>query len=621
MNHQISIFYGCLIFLFSITTLSATENNLDSLYQKAKTAYLTDVDKALGLTQQVIDGARQQKDSIKLWQGLRLKGTILQTTGDFTTATINLQAALTVSSIIKDNCGIGEIQTSLSYLCSHKGAFGDGLMYADSAIVIFEKNCPNQTLLSKALNSKGGILVAVENYGEAERIYQLAKYLTTNPVDLTAINENLAIVYYYEDDYQKARDIYFANYEIYQNLKDINSLAQVSNSLGALFYELEDFEKAKDYFKRSVSFSKQVNNNLSLIYALINLSHLEMELGNIDAADNYRIKVNEIIEQSGGIDEKIQLAEQSVARYDYLEMYEAKSQALGKILLLSDSLNIIANQDLLAEKLAELKIAEAEAKNLSQKFYIASLAAVLFLLSLVTVFLNNRSKEEKRRLLEKNREEKRKFLAKIKEEEALTREKILDTSFRIKQEIHKKLHDRVSNPLSTASIYIESFADDNTKVEDLSIATKIVDEAYDISRSIAHELLPYKIDWVDRINLVLGALERSKGILSKINFNRKNINQRTFTSEKGEKVAAIIGNLLVNVEKHAEAKQVEVSIEKQVEGVQIVVEDDGIGFDTNQQTGIGLLSIRSNIKDLNGTLELTSIKGKGTKAAILIPLV
>ena len=57
----------------------------------------------------------------------------------------------------------------------------------------------------------------------------------------------------------------------------------------------------------------------------------------------------------------------------------------------SDSLNVIANQDLLQEKLAELKMAEAEAKNLTQKFYIASLAAVLFLLTLVIFFLYNRS--------------------------------------------------------------------------------------------------------------------------------------------------------------------------------------------------------------------------------------
>ncbi len=620
MNHQISIFYGCLIFLFSITTLSAAENNLDSLYQKAKRAYLIDVDKALGLTQQVIDGARQQKDSIKLWEGLRLKGIILQTTGDFTTATINLQAALAISNIIKDNCGIGQVQTSLSYLHSHKGAFGDGLMYADSAIITFEQNCPNQKLLSKALNSKGGILVAVENYREAKRIYQLAKSLTTNQADLTTINENLALVYYEENDYQRAKDIYFDNYKIYEELKDIKSLAQVSNSLGAVFYELKDLQQAKEYFKQSISFSKQVNSKLLLIDALSNLGYLEIELDNIAAAEDYRVRVNEIIEQSGGMEEKLRLAEQSVAVYDYLAMYEAKSQAQEKVLLFSDSLNLIANQDLLQEKLALLKMAEVEAARLTQKFYTASLAAVLFLSILVFFFFNNKSKEEKRLLLEKNSAEKREFLAKIKEEEALTREKILDTSFRIKQEIHKKLHDRVSNPLSTASIYIESFADDNTKLEDLNIATKIVDEAYDISRSIAHELLPYKIDWVDRISLVLGALERSKGILPKINFTRKSINQRTFTPEKGEKVAAIIGNLLVNVEKHALAKRVEVSIEKQAEGVHILVEDDGIGFDVNQQTGIGLLSIRSNIKELNGTLELTSIKGKGTKAAILIPI-
>lgn len=610
MNDQMSFFKVCLIIFCSITTLSATENNLDSLYQEAKLAYSTDIDKALGLIQQVIDGARQKKDSVLLWQGLDRKGTILQATGDFEAVAANFQAALTISHLIEDNCGIGQVQISLSYFCLHQGAFGDGLMYADSAIAIFDKVCPNKTLSGKALNSKGSILVELENYQEATRSYQLAKTLTTDPIDLTVINENLAIVYYYENKFLQAQEIYLTNYELYQRSKDINSLAQVSNSLGALFYEMKDIEQAKNYFKRSVSFSKQVNNDLLLVDALINLGYLEMEFGNITDADNYRIKVNDIIEQSGGLEERLQLAEQSVEVYDYLEMYEDKSNAQEKVLLYSDSLNLVANQELLAEKLAELNIAEEKAKILTQKLYTASLAAILFLLSLVFYFLNNQSKEEKRTLL-----------AKIKEEEALTRKKILDTSFQIKQEIHRKLHDRVSNPLSTASIYIDTFSDDNSRVEDLSTASKIVEETYDISRSIAYELLPYKIDWVDRINLILGGIERTKGIHAKINFNKKNINKHTFSQEKGEKVAAIIGNLLVNVEKHAAANQVLVHIEKKEKDIQIIIEDDGVGFDTNQQTGIGLISITSNIKDLNGQLTLTSVKGQGTKAEVLIPIV
>jgi len=240
MNHRIPIVNVCLIFLFSITTLSAIENNLDSLYQQAKLTYLHDIDKALELTQQVIDGARQKKDSVKLWQGFRQKGIILQSAGDFVATTTNFQAALTISNLLKDNCGIGQIQTSLSYLCLQKRTFGDGLMYADSAIAIFKKDCLDKILLGKALINKGSILVDLDNYREAKKIYQIAKSLTTNQDDLTIINENLATVYYYEDDYEKARDIYFDNYEIYQDLKDVKSLAQVSNSLGAVFYELNE---------------------------------------------------------------------------------------------------------------------------------------------------------------------------------------------------------------------------------------------------------------------------------------------------------------------------------------------------------------------------------------------
>ena len=55
----------------------------------------------------------------------------------------------------------------------------------------------------------------------------------------------------------------------------------------------------------------------------------------------------------------------------------------------------------------------------------------------------------------------------------------------------------------------------------------------------------------------------------------------------------------------------------------MIVEDDGIGFDFNQMinnTGIGLQETEARIKHMNGTFSIDSGRGAGTTVTIDIPL-
>ena len=60
--------------------------------------------------------------------------------------------------------------------------------------------------------------------------------------------------------------------------------------------------------------------------------------------------------------------------------------------------------------------------------------------------------------------------------------------------------------------------------------------------------------------------------------------------------------------------------------LRIVVEDDGVGFDTNgaaiganHEAGFGLFSIRERMSDLGGALEIESEPGQGCAAVLVIP--
>ena len=84
--------------------------------------------------------------------------------------------------------------------------------------------------------------------------------------------------------------------------------------------------------------------------------------------------------------------------------------------------------------------------------------------------------------------------------------------------------------------------------------------------------------------------------------------------------------LLTNVVKHAQARQVTVRLERAGTLVRIVVEDDGIGFDADaipetmeREGGFGLFSIQERMADLGGSLEIRSRPGQGCTAILTAP--
>ena len=85
-----------------------------------------------------------------------------------------------------------------------------------------------------------------------------------------------------------------------------------------------------------------------------------------------------------------------------------------------------------------------------------------------------------------------------------------------------------------------------------------------------------------------------------------------------------VGELLMNVVKHANAQLVKLSIFRQYNQVVITVEDDGIGFTVSETEGraqgFGLFSIRERLNWINGLFTIQSQPGCGACATLKAPL-
>ena len=89
----------------------------------------------------------------------------------------------------------------------------------------------------------------------------------------------------------------------------------------------------------------------------------------------------------------------------------------------------------------------------------------------------------------------------------------------------------------------------------------------------------------------------------------------------------ILQEALKNVEKHARARHVTVSLMQQGAGVQLAINDDGIGFDPDHHPtkpkgkgSLGLLGMRERATYVGGALTIKSARRAGTEIEVRIPL-
>lgn len=143
-------------------------------------------------------------------------------------------------------------------------------------------------------------------------------------------------------------------------------------------------------------------------------------------------------------------------------------------------------------------------------------------------------------------------------------------------------------------------------------------EAIKESRRISHELMPTILE-------DFGLRDAIEDICRQFNqavhFKCQFIGQ-TRALDKFIQIAIyrIVQELMMNIVKHADAREAQVKVEVSTEEVRITVKDNGVGFDTSEKNnGIGLKTIQSKVKLLNGNYKIISSPGAGATVEISFP--
>ena len=96
--------------------------------------------------------------------------------------------------------------------------------------------------------------------------------------------------------------------------------------------------------------------------------------------------------------------------------------------------------------------------------------------------------------------------------------------------------------------------------------------------------------------------------------------EQTMPLDTAQAIYRIIQEALANVARHSQANHVAVSITYFTDSVQVIIADDGVGFDPGKKlSGVGLRSMRERAGMISGQLVVESEPGKGAKITLSAP--
>ena len=124
------------------------------------------------------------------------------------------------------------------------------------------------------------------------------------------------------------------------------------------------------------------------------------------------------------------------------------------------------------------------------------------------------------------------------------------------------------------------------------------------------------------LDKALSALLRDWTAKTNLKIDFETVGSRPLAARLEAGLYRIAQEALTNVVRHARAQQVAVKLIMTPDYVQLVIEDDGIGFDPSRvpPDRHGLIGMQERSRLLGGTLELCSDPDGGTRVQVMIPL-
>lgn len=199
----------------------------------------------------------------------------------------------------------------------------------------------------------------------------------------------------------------------------------------------------------------------------------------------------------------------------------------------------------------------------------------------------------------------------------------VDSQEQERTEIGKELHDNVNQVLTTTKLYLElALSNDDLKNELIQKSCKnivgVINEIRQLSRSLMDPTIG-DLGLVDSLYDLIENINLTRRLNVTLNADRKIESDL----DKNQKLTIfrIIQEALNNTIKYARATTVHISFRIVKDTAEVIIHDDGVGFDPlSIKKGAGLKNIQNRVYLINGSYFIESAPQQGCKIIIHFPI-
>ncbi|HKR63440.1 MAG TPA: CheR family methyltransferase [Thermoanaerobaculia bacterium] len=195
-----------------------------------------------------------------------------------------------------------------------------------------------------------------------------------------------------------------------------------------------------------------------------------------------------------------------------------------------------------------------------------------------------------------------------------------------RQRIARELHDELGQHLTALKVGLEAL---HPATDSINAMRNIVAELDRSVDRLTLELRPPALDGVGLDGAITSLVDQftsSSGIRPDV--HTTGTDGRRLPPPVETTLYRVLQEALTNVWKHSGAKSVSIIVERHPEQVQLIVEDDGNGFDAtdtgdngdDNSVHLGLVGMRERVALIGGSFSIESARGKGTTLYVRIPL-
>ena len=649
-------------FLVSISLAKAQSNMVDSLINLAKSESLADSlkiklygDISWELINSNINLAQEyaQKELILSIKTSR-KGDIAQSESDlgsifnrkaiYDSALVHYYRALKLRQELKQEVKEAGIYTNIATVFMRQNKFSEALDINFKTLKIFEK-VGDEVKQAITLGNIANLYYELEQnkaslqfHYRALRLARKSKHAITEANVLVNIggikfedgvkNDTL----FNKTELDSAL-IYFKEAEkIFSQLRANYNLAVVNNNIGRIYSINKNYNEALVCYKKSLACRIGLEDNYGIALSYINIGKVESIIGKYDRA---------IVHLDSAASIFLSLKNYLNLKQAYgnlAEAYEAKKdlpKALKYFQLFANYKDSVYTSEN-AEKMAEMQtVYETEKKDLeiakqqaelevnkqkiSSRNYLImfTILIALLLIGLIYFFFRKRQIEAK---AERD--------AELAAQKDIRSKAIIEAEEKERIRIAKDLHDGVGQLLSAAKMNLSSI-ESKIKIESdedkliFKNALELVDDSVKEVRAVSHNMMPntlIKMGLASAIKEFVTKIQNSPNL--KVNLEIVGLTGR-LEPEKESVLYRVIQEVVSNIIKHAKATVLGLQLIKHENELTIMIEDNGVGFDTsriNDFEGIGLKNIISRVEFINATVHFDSVINKGTTVIIELKL-